>query len=125
MNIQAQVQQILKIPVTRVSEGENTCKVYSTNDIYAGSIPSEAAGNATPQPGGPENGINNLHWETIYITNKEELEPMVRDLFSDKVYISLASFRHLHIRDADGENLALVECVYDGEWRVSVVAPAA
>lgn len=123
MDIQAQVQQILKIPVTRVSEGEHTYKVYSTNDIYAGNIPLEA-GNGTHDKGAPDIDFN-LHWETIYITNKEELEPLVRDLFSGKVYISLATFRHLHIRDEDGENIALVECIFDGKWSARVVVPAA
>lgn len=117
MSTEQQLQEQLKIPVTKVNVGDGMSRVYSTNGIYAGSLPTQkgpgSAGFDTS-----EDALSRLHWETIYITHKPELSELAMALFPRKVYLSLSSFRKLHIRDENGEDIAMVECFYDGQWRV-------
>src|ERR1043165_4960186 len=120
MNTAQHLQQLLQIPVTRVTVGDPT-RVYSSLDVYAGCIPTVMKAD-TPQFATDETVLRRFHWETIYIANRAELDDLVKEIFPDAKKISLGSFRHLNVKDADGQHLGVAECIFEGEWRVRKAA---
>ena len=116
MNTAQHLQQLLQIPVTRVTVGEHT-RVYSTSDVYAGCIPTQMQADE-PQFDTADGVLNRFHWETIYITNRAELNTLVMQLYPDAYAISLAPYRHLFVKDRHGKQVGLVECIYEDKWTV-------
>ena len=66
--------------------------------------------------------INNLKWDYIYDTNREEINALVATIFSveiENISITLGDFKRLYVKDLNSDLIGSVSCNYeDGQWQV-------
>lgn len=113
----SKVQSLLKIPVSDLLFNHMNVEVIS-GVVNIGGVPYYNVSGILSYDTSVA-VVNWLNWTEIYGQNKLEIDAqIVRLLGTDKIDISLGTFKNLYVRDHEGVLLCGVTCSFDNGWTV-------
>lgn len=115
------IQELLKIPISKIEiNGTQIIKIYSSN-IYVGDIKYYIVDDVFKYETTP-NVVNYLKWDLIYSQNKSEIDKKINTLFENQTLsISLGTFRNLYVKVNGNDEINFIHCEYSTEWKIEKV----
>jgi|SRR5690554_1359864 len=116
----SKIQDSIKIPVTDIEFNVDYVQIESGNKIIGG-IPYFSISNIITYDIN-KNVLDWLNWTDVYKQNKNEIDGLIIDLVgTDKIVISIGTFRNLYVKNENGILICTVNCSYENKWAVTKI----